>query len=100
MYRSGTFEETLEIGPAEEISAAVRTADFNGDGRLDAVFGNETANSVVLNLEAGPQRIELPGSSDTYDLEVGDLNGDGLPDIAFANSDAENTLFFGKKIAN
>ena len=96
----GTFEETLEIGPAEEISAAVRMADFNGDGRLDAVFGNETANSLILNLEAGPQRIELPGSSDTYDLEVGDLNGDGLPDVAFANSDAENTLFFGKKIAD
>ena len=94
LNNDGVFDRAVIIGPPGEISAGVRVADLDVDGRPDAVFANEGQNSVIMNGDGGARRILLPGEEDTYDLDIGDLNGDGLPDIGFANSDAPNTLFF------
>lgn len=94
LNRDGEFDRAVIIGPPGEVSAGVRVADLDADGRVDAVFANEGPNAVVMNVTGGARRVELPGKKDTYDLDIGDINGDGLPDVGFANSDAPNTLFF------
>ena len=91
------------------------TADFNGDGILDIVFGNQNSNTfggtdVVMMLGNGDgtfkqgQPLSVPAVSGGLtsimgNIITGDFNNDGIPDIAFSNygleNDASVEVFFG-----
>ena len=91
------------------------TADFNGDGILDIVFGNVNSNTyggtqAVMMLGNGDgtfrqgQLLSVPAVSGGLtsmmgNIVTGDFNNDGIPDIAFSNygleNDASVEVFFG-----
>jgi hypothetical protein len=63
-----------------------RLADFDGDGRLDAVIvGGQGQLFVHRGLGNGtfdaPQPFAVVGASSNVALDVGDVSGDGKPDI-------------------
>ena len=80
-------------GPGESLSFAV--ADFNGDGKADAVTVNNDTASATLYLNDGtgafgfPQGIYSGISNQGVELSpyvgasLADLNGDGKPDVFF-----------------
>jgi len=66
----------------------------NGDGKLDIVTANRSANdfSVLLGNGAGnfqPQQRFVTGNQPSG-MSVVDLNGDGQPDVVTANRSANN----------
>src|SRR4030095_8021205 len=65
---------------------AVATADFNGDGKLDAVATGPTAD-VWLGNGDGTLRDPAPFATGVSPsgVTVGDFNGDGRPDVAVVN---------------
>lgn len=101
--RLGTNNSTLTIwrndgGPAlvfavrhtvtNALCFAVRTADLNGDGRLDVIASDSGFPSVVVMLSSGPGTFSAPvkltaGSRGTG-LAVADLDADGDLDLATA----------------
>ena len=83
----GTFQPaaTLNLGISLANYAAVYSADFNGDGKMDlVVLGGVAANMAVI-LGNGDGTFQAPV---TYPISagpamvIGDFNGDGKPDIA------------------
>jgi subtilase family serine protease len=94
---------------------AMATADFNGDGILDIVFGNVNSNTyggtqAIMMLGNGDgtfrqgQPLSVPAvagglTSMIGNIVTGDFNSDGIPDIAFSNygleNDASVEVFFG-----
>ncbi len=69
----------------------VGVGDFNGDGRSDLVFQNQTTNQIAIWLMSGPNYqggVLLPYTPPAgwQVAATGDFNGDGFADIAFQNS--------------
>lgn len=70
-------------------TVAVAVADFNGDGKLDYVTGNEDApnsnGSLTVGLGVGDGTFtalpSVPVSLKPFLLETGDLDGDGKVDL-------------------
>src|SRR5208337_523765 len=67
--------------------AVVAVGDFNGDGRMDVVTGNnDTVNTVSVLLGKGDgtfaAHVDYPVGGGVTGLAVGDFNGDGKLDIA------------------
>ncbi len=83
--------------------AAVAVGDFNGDGRLDALFANKRSGNVSMLLGNGLGGLSpAPGSpfptgAPLYpaSLAVGDLTGDGHLDAVVANTSGSVSLLIG-----
>ena len=69
--------------------SSIQTADFNGDGALDLVFGSWNSASVHVLTRSGtgfsPQETAYGVGTNPRQIAVGDYNGDGRPDLAVAN---------------
>jgi hypothetical protein len=79
----GTFQAPVNY---TAVGQTIAVSDFNGDGNLDLVIGNEN-NSVSVFLGNGDGTFQPPKSSSTTAsccsfIAVGDFNGDHKMDIA------------------
>ena len=73
---------------------SVVAADVNGDGKVDLVSGNNTANSFSVltnNGNGGFVLASTPGVSTPVSVTAADVNSDGKLDLACANA-GDNTL--------
>ncbi len=74
---------------------SVVAADVNGDGRLDLISANSSANTLTVltnNGSGGFVFASSPGvGSGPFSVTAADVNGDGKPDLISANTGA-NTL--------
>jgi hypothetical protein len=72
-------------------------ADINGDGKIDIVVTNSSANSISVLLRSPNGAIQDPISkavgSQPQGLAAGDFNRDGKLDIVTANAGASNVSF-------
>ncbi|MFY9660906.1 MAG: FG-GAP-like repeat-containing protein [Terriglobales bacterium] len=101
----GTFQPVVNYNPGGEGAVtSLAIADVNGDGYLDLVVGNSTAdwcNCVGAGAIGGAVGILLGNGDGTFQspisyssggfnsdgqIAVSDLNRDGFPDIAVPNS--------------
>ena len=81
----------LGFYPASSGDFLINRGDFNNDGILDVITGNNGGtgnNGVSVNLGKGNGRFQpalsgAPGIG-TFDMAVGDFNGDGKLDVALA----------------
>ena len=79
---------------------AANVGDFDGDGKLDIVFGGHGDGPAIAYNEGGGRfRIEtagLPRELSNRVIEVGDVNRDGRPDLLVISDDAENSQTGGR----
>lgn len=78
--------------------ASVAVADFNGDGKLDALVTNTDEGTLAVLLGDGRGGFALQATgfntgafTNTFGLTVADVNGDNEPDALVANT-SSNTL--------
>lgn len=85
---------------------ALWTADMNGDGNDEIIFGHsDTPGAFGVNVygvdAADPtkwhKRVVDAGGMATEDLVVGDLNGDGRPDIVAGGRSTHNVKLYINK---
>ena len=73
--------------------------DLNGDGDLDLVTANGTANSVSVLINNGDgtfaQHVDYPTGGGAVDVIVADFNLDGIMDLAVTTDASSLDLLFG-----
>lgn len=80
-------EHPIQAGNAVTAGSTVDTADFNGDGRLDAVVGTPPSSVVWLERPKTLEETWKPHSIGSLSpdqiagIAVADINGDGKPDL-------------------
>jgi hypothetical protein len=86
----GTFTVASTTPINSDNPSSVAVADFNGDGNLDVVAGNNSRGTQVSLLSGGGdgnvQETAEPnlGISFPASIVVADFNNDGIPDLAAA----------------
>ena len=86
----GTFQAPVASSPGINHLFASATADLNGDGKLDLIFG--TYGGIIVMLGNGDGTFQqavtyaCPGEEDVSGLALGDFNGDGKIDVAVAGA--------------
>jgi hypothetical protein len=91
----GNGDGTFNAMPSVPISSTASgydfaTADFNGDGIADLVYGSDYGQTFTVLLGNGDGTFSAmsptpPGAGASQAMTVGDFNGDGIPDLAAAN---------------
>jgi hypothetical protein len=89
----GTFQAGVGYGTGTN-PVSVAAGDLNGDGKLDLITANTSANNVSILLGNGDgtfqASVEYPTGGNGVSVAVGDLSGDGRPDLAIANGGFDN----------
>jgi uncharacterized repeat protein (TIGR01451 family) len=89
----GSFRVPVQIH-ASQFPVSVAVADFNNDQKLDAVIGDQSAETLSTVLGRGDgtfqsaQTIALGGSGAVISIVVADFNADNKPDVVASVSDA------------
>lgn len=122
VYRNQSVPGTISINPLDlnlqlpntsggtgRIPRAVRTADMDGDGKLDLVVGNDTDNTfhVFRNTStpgsfsfAAPVEHQIAGET-TGLIELADLDADGITDvISMPFRTSSSGIYIAKNISN
>jgi len=78
-----------------DLTEAVAWGDYDGDGDLDQVVGNEGGPNRVYRNDGGTFTLAWSSSEseDTFGVDWGDYDGDGLLDIAVANEQGTNRVY-------
>lgn len=86
----GTFYPAINHTANGTNHTAVATADFNADGKLDAIVTDADVGTVSLMLGNGDGTLRFFGAFATgtspSGVVVGDFNRDGRPDAAVSNA--------------
>ncbi len=91
---TGRFTDSGQLlGEEFEHTGAVALGDLDGDGDLDAIFGNEPLSTVWLNNGAGgfskhgeyQMMPDSMGYMASKAVSLGDVNGDGSLDVFVGN---------------
>ncbi len=87
---SGVFTDaTVQLSTVPALTRAVGLGDVDGDGDLDALFGNIGQDGLFLNDGSGvftDATSQLPAIVDnTFALALGDVDGDGDVDALTGN---------------
>src|SRR5215831_6356775 len=99
----GTFQQEIAFDSAGLIAFSLAIGDVNGDGKLDAVIGNQCASpacqasTVGVSIGNGDGTFLTPNVYDSGGIypdgvAIADLNGDGKADLAVANSSTSTTI--------
>ncbi|HUB77666.1 MAG TPA: FG-GAP-like repeat-containing protein [Bryobacteraceae bacterium] len=87
----GKGDGTFTAGPVTNAAtpSAIYAADFNGDGKMDLVYGNVNNDEVVVLPGNGDGTFQSPVSykitGSPQSIVAADFNGDGKLDLASAN---------------
>jgi sugar lactone lactonase YvrE len=88
----GTFQPEVDYYLPQGSVHGVTAGDFNGDGKVDLVFGfNGSTQAVGFMAGNGdgtfqpPTFFQLPSNANPQSIAVGDFNRDGKMDLAVAN---------------
>jgi hypothetical protein len=94
-HGDGWFDDPINHSANGNMHTGVVVADFNGDGKLDAVTADADTGTVSLMLGNGDGTLRYAGAFTTglspAAVAVGDFNGDGRLDVAAANA-GSNTV--------
>jgi hypothetical protein len=94
-HGDGWFDDPITHSANGNMHTGVVVADFNGDGKLDAVTSDADAGTVSLMLGNGDGTLLYAGAfaagSSPTAVAVGDFNDDGRPEVAAANG-GSNTV--------
>jgi hypothetical protein len=97
----GSFEESAErygLTDSLENVRGVAVGDFNGDGRMDVLYGNwEGPHRLFVRTEGGPFRNVAPPEmalpSRVRTVIAADFDNDGYEELFFNNIGEPNRLF-------